>query len=398
MMALASVASSAWAPSLLGVQRALAPLPRAPAVACDAITLGPTPYLQELRAHTRRALTELEAPGAAELRREGKALFEPQQYGLVLSLLSFLLTLTLARRRHPLRLAAAVFAATRLGCAALSARPDPRVIVPWDEAGRSAKRAVAYYARAAFLAAFGLLTGVGSAAATTELAARLCAPHAGRLLSAGTAGAVAAVDGAAITVASTATTAAPPESSSDAEPSGTHHGPEEEEAHASGPDASAPAAATSRWWRWGQSAAPLEPSNATTEGTAAGTVSAHHHGGDPPAPAQADPVPAAAAAPVAFTLPDTGVVATVATEVAEAVVAAAAAQGPQVAQVPQGPHVPQVAGAMPQVAQAAGSITPVVAVLQQRRARRDVLAARRDLGAISRLGARLTALQARRGL
>ena len=55
------VASSAWAPSLLGVQRAFAPLPRAPAVACDAIfTLGPTPYLHELRAHTRRALTELD--------------------------------------------------------------------------------------------------------------------------------------------------------------------------------------------------------------------------------------------------------------------------------------------------------------------------------------------------
>jgi hypothetical protein len=172
-VAAAVVAASAWAPSPLGMQRALAPLPRAPAVACDAILLGPTPYLHTVRAHTRRALTELEAPGAAELRREGKVLFEPQQYGLMLSLLSFLLTLTLARRRpHPLRWAAAVFASMRLGCAALSGRPDLRVLVPWDEAGRSAARALAYYARAAVLAAFGLLTGVGSAAATTELAAR----------------------------------------------------------------------------------------------------------------------------------------------------------------------------------------------------------------------------------
>ena len=174
--AVAVVAASAWAPSPLGMQRALAPLPRTRAVACDVILSGPTtPYLQTVRAHTRRTLTELEAPGAAELRREGKALFEPQQYGLMLSLLSFLLTLTLARRRpHPLRWAAAVFASMRLGCAALSGRPDPRVLVPWDEAGRSAARALAYYARAVVLAAFGLLTGVGSAAATTELAARAC--------------------------------------------------------------------------------------------------------------------------------------------------------------------------------------------------------------------------------
>ena len=153
-------------------------------VACDALALSPpAPYLHSLRAQMLQGLTELQAPSEAALRREGQAIFDRKQYGLVLSVCVFLLALKLARR-SALPVAASSFALTRLGCAAISRRPDPRRLVPWGETGRTAARAVSMFVRAAFLATFGLLMGLGSTYAAAELTGRVCYPQTLHLLSA----------------------------------------------------------------------------------------------------------------------------------------------------------------------------------------------------------------------